>query len=219
MLAITGREVFAAGWTLALLIVCPGLFSQRLPPGEPVTNSSLAPADMDSKNVVRWQSLIGEEKYDQGARLFRKGRYELAATAYKRACEAFSPKACTNLGVMYRSGLGVKKDYALSAEFNRRGCQGGNALGCTNLGIMYWEGSLLKDDRRAVDLFSKGCQGGDSGGCLGLGFMYENGQGVKRDSRRAAEFYRKGCQGGNERSCRQLANLSSVPIEESASEP
>jgi TPR repeat protein len=120
---------------------------------------------------------------------------------------------------MYRSGLGVKRDYALSAEFNRRGCQGGNALGCTNLGIMYWEGSLLKDDGRAVDLFSKGCQGGDSGGCLGLGFMYENGQGVKRDSRRAAEFYRKGCQGGNERSCRQLANLSSVPIGESASEP
>ena len=134
---------------------------------------------------------LGEENYNRAARLIEKDRYIEAATAYTVACDNLYAKACTDLGVMYRRGQGVRRSYPKAAELLLRGCDGGNGLGCSDLGLMYWEGVMPKDDHRAVALFQRGCDEGDNNGCRVLGFMYEKGQGVTKDQTRAALFYQR----------------------------
>lgn len=60
-----------------------------------------------------------------------------AMRLYRRACESDSPRAaaagCTNVGELYRDGLGVAKDRAKAAEFYRRGCKGGQKEACEEL--------------------------------------------------------------------------------------
>ena len=132
-----------------------------------------------------------EDEYSRAARLHRQGLYMEAAATYQIACDNLNAKACTDLGVMYRRGEGVKKDFPRAAQLLLRGCEGGNGLGCSNLGLLYWYGVMPKDDRRAVALFQRGCDGGDNNGCRVLGFMYEKGQGVTKDLNRAAAFYQR----------------------------
>ena len=162
--------IVAAGLPAAILF-CLALFSQDR---EPILGNNL-----------------GEESYSRAARLMEKGRYIEAATAYEVACDNLYAKACTDLGVMYRRGQGVRRNYPRAAELLLRGCDGGNGLGCSNLGLMYWYGVMPKDDRRAVALFQRGCDEGDNNGCRVLGFMYEKGQGVTKDQARAAIFYQR----------------------------
>lgn len=131
------------------------------------------------------------DEYGRASQLYLKGRYVEAAAEYERACDQFVAKACTDLGVMYRRGEGVKRNYPRAGELSLRGCDLGNALGCTNLGIMYWSNVLAKNDQRAAELFQRACDGGDSNGCRCLGFLYENGQGVAKDPIRAESFYQR----------------------------
>lgn len=132
-----------------------------------------------------------DEEYSRAARLYQSGRYTEAAPIYQIACDKLNAKACTNLGVMYRRGQGVKRSFPRAAQLLLEGCDGGNGLGCSNLGLMYWYGVMPKDDHRAAALFQRGCDEGDNNGCRVLGFMYENGQGVTKDPTRAAVFYQR----------------------------
>jgi hypothetical protein len=132
-----------------------------------------------------------EEEYSRAARSYQKGFYSEAVASYQIACDNLNAKACTDLGVMYRRGEGVKRNFPHAADLLLRGCNGGNGLGCSNLGLMYWYGQMPKDDHRVVALFQQGCDKGDKNGCRVLGFMYENGQGVTKDPKRAATFYQR----------------------------
>jgi len=173
------------------------------------TGSNSLPADARSE-AIAWQNIPGEADYSRALVLFTKGHYAKAAALNEKACDRSNFKACTDLGVMYKRGQGVRRNYVRAAEFSRRGCDGGNALGCTNLGIMYWNNILPKNDSRVAELFKQGCEGGDPGGCLGLGFLYENGQGVQKSEKQAAQLYQQACEEGNGPSCTQLSTLKKI---------
>ena len=146
----------------------------------------------ESTNPTEGTFQVGRGDNNRGAQLYQEGRYIEAAAAYRMECDHFNARACTDLGVMYRRGQGVRKDYHRAADLSLRGCDGGNAVGCTNLGLMYWNNVMPKNDERAAELFARGCDGGDNNGCRALGFMYENGQGVPKDQSRAALLYQMG---------------------------
>jgi Sel1 repeat len=178
--------VTALAAPLVFFSLCQCLFSQSNEAAE-VQGSNVGRAMLkNSERSDPSQAGIGGESYKEAVRLYQEGRYVEAANAHQLACDRFDARACTDLGVMYRRGQGVKKDFPRAAEFSLRGCDGGNALGCTNLGLMYWNNVLPKNDKRAVELFGRGCDGGDKNGCRALAFMYENGQGVPKDPGRAA---------------------------------
>ena len=80
---------------------------------------------------------------------------------WKAECDKGHAGGCSNLGVMYTKGLGVKQDYVQAVDLYRKACDGGNADGCTNLGVMYAEGQGVKQDYfHAADLYRKACDGG-----------------------------------------------------------
>ena len=173
-----------------LFLVCPPLFAQ---------------------NAVVWQSLRSEEKYNRAAALYLKGQYAPAAKLYKEACDQSNPKACTDLGFMYRGGIGVRRNYRLASELYRLGCEGGNSMGCTNLGMMYWLNELPQNYKRAGDLFLRACDARDAGGCIGLAHMYENGYGGLQDAKRAAELYQQACDYGSVKACIEFSRLNAPP--------
>lgn len=66
--------------------------------------------------------------------------------------------SCSNLGVMYTKGQGVKRDDKLAAALYRKACGGGIAGGCFNLGVMYDDGREVEQVRaQAVNFFGKAC--------------------------------------------------------------
>jgi TPR repeat protein len=160
-------------------------------------------------NAIDWRSLQGDKNYSRAVLFYKAGKYPQAAAAYDKSCESSYAAACTDLGVMYRLGLGVRRNYKRAAELYQRGCKGGNALGCTNLGLLYWYAFLPKDYQHAADLFRQGCIGGDGGGCLALGFVYEKGFGVQKDESRAADLFEQACVMDKDRGCVKLG----APIE------
>jgi hypothetical protein len=63
---------------------------------------------------------------------------------------------CNNLGFLYQTGQGVKKDYSRAAQLYEKSCNGGNAHGCFNLGLLYKTGTgVAQDYSRATALFRK----------------------------------------------------------------
>ena len=151
-----------------------------------------APSDFPNEpGAVAWQSMKGENLYEKGAAQFLKGQYGKAASSYEKACNASNPLACTDLGLMYRRGQGVKKNYRRAVDLYRRGCDGGNALGCSNLAIFCY--SYDANPQLAAEFLHRGCQLRDAGACLWLSYMYKHGPGISQDERRAAELYEQSC--------------------------
>lgn len=174
-------------------LFCSALLAQGTKPSFPLTSngSSLGISERSTAGVLGLQSRPGEEDYNRAAGFYLAGSYLEAAAAYQVACNKLDANACTDLGVMYRLGQGVKRNYPRAAELLQLGCDGGSGLGCSDLGLMYWNNYMPKDDQRAVELFKRGCDIGDRGGCRVMGFMYERGLGVAKDLDRAALFYQK----------------------------
>ena len=101
---------------------------------------------------------LGKEAYD-------KGDYQKAAQLYQKACDGGNVGGCSNLGVLYENGRGVKQDYQKAAQLYQKACDGGIAKGCSNLGVLYGNGlSVNQDYQKAAQLFQKACDGGNAGG-------------------------------------------------------
>lgn len=79
----------------------------------------------------------------------------------KKACDGNVYEACSDLGVIYFDGKGVKKYYKRAAELFNKACNGGYADGCSNLGVMYEHGEGVKMDiTRAMGYYRRACDAG-----------------------------------------------------------
>ena len=56
-----------------------------------------------------------------------------AAGFYRVACERGYAAGCSNLGVAYEHGWGVRRDVTRAVALYRQACDAGEALGCSNL--------------------------------------------------------------------------------------
>lgn len=135
-------------------------------------------------------------------------RPEEAARLWKAACDGRNALACTNLGFMYETSLGVRFDLIEAARLHRKSCDGGSSFGCTNLGRFYENGlGVSADSAAAARLYRHSCDSGSATGCTNLGVLNEWGKGLDRDPVEAARLYRQGCDGGNLRGCVNLGFL------------
>jgi len=73
---------------------------------------------------------------------------------------------CSNLGVGYENGVGVKQDYTKAAELYKKACEGGEATGCDNLGVLYQNGKGVPADKQlAKKYFAMACDMKLKDGC------------------------------------------------------
>ncbi|MDR2507268.1 MAG: sel1 repeat family protein [Candidatus Accumulibacter sp.] len=138
--------------------------------------------------------------------------HQKKAAAFKKSCDGGDAKTCTNLGVLYVTGKGVKQDYARAAELYAKACDGENARGCSSLGELYANGrGVGQDAAKARELYKKACDLWNARACNRLGLMYENGSGaLKQDSVKAAEIYERACEAGYAKACVNLAAMCAI---------
>lgn len=83
-----------------------------------------------------------------------------------------------------------------------------SALEDNDVGVAYANGyGLPRDDRMALDHFSRACAGGSADGCSNQGAMIERGRGAPVDLDEALRLYRRACEGGSALGCSNLGAL------------
>lgn len=128
--------------------------------------------------------------------------YNKAANYYKLACDGGVYKACSNLGILYQNGLGVKQNYDVSVQLYKLACSRFEPDACNNLGVLSEEGIFVnKNYSDALALYGRACQGGSVAGCVNLGDMYAKGKGVSKSRKAALEFYGQACALGYQEGC------------------
>jgi uncharacterized protein len=69
--------------------------------------------------------------------------------------------ASSNLGVLYKTGSGVKQDYSLAATFSRQGAENNIPLAQYHLGQMYEQGlGVEQDQATAINWYKRAAAGG-----------------------------------------------------------
>lgn len=124
-----------------------------------------------------------------------KGDFKKAKSFAEQACNNADKRGCGVLSVMYREGLGIKKDSFKAAALSEKSCRLKNSVACVELGRIYedGEGGIPHNNVKAKGLYSEACKLNDASGCVSLGFMYITGKGVKRNLFIGKDYFEKAC--------------------------
>ena len=134
--------------------------------------------------------------------------YDNAYANYKKACDAKVQLGCSNLGTLYKNGLGVKKDPKKAVEIYKDSCNSGGTQACYYLGNAYLKGEIVKQDYYlAMQAYTNACNAGDLPSCANIGVMYELGLGMNKDEKRAYGIYKVACFRGLNKACPQMKRL------------
>jgi TPR repeat protein len=118
----------------------------------------------------------------------------LAVEYYRRSAEQGNSRGQTNLGVMYRRGMGgLPKNDAEAVKLWRLAADQGNHSAQYNLANLFANGlaGLAKDECEAVRLYKLSADQGNPLAQSNLGVFYEKGAGgLERDEKEAVRLYR-----------------------------
>ena len=118
----------------------------------------------------------------QAVTAYKQGNYSQAAKLSEQACNSRFAPSCTDLGVLYEDGQGVKQDYLQAKKLYEKACDNGSQRACHNLALLYKNGKGVKqDNKQAAKFYKKACDSNVSQSCFNLGLLYLNGKGVKQD--------------------------------------
>jgi len=124
-----------------------------------------------------------------GMKAYKTGAYTTAYQKWKDLAAQGDVKAQNNLGILYRRGLGVKKNPKEAAKWYKLAADQGFAKAQFNLGLMYKRGNgVEKDLIKAIDLYQLSARNGYSRAQFALGLRYERGEGVKQNQVKALKW-------------------------------
>ena len=120
---------------------------------------------------------------------FEKGMFALEMEDYERAVYYLSfeavqgnPRAQYNLGLMYKNGIGVKKDFNEALGWFILGSNNDHMLSKYALGLMYYKGEgISKNYSKAMNLFLDASFMGHPASQINVGNMYYFGEGVGKN--------------------------------------
>ena len=76
----------------------------------------------------------------------------------------------------------------------------GDVDALNEIGNMYFDGQgVEKDDKKALEYYTKAAEKGDTDALINIGVMYANGQGVEKDDKKAFEYLTKAAETGDPR--------------------
>lgn len=155
------------------------------------------------------------QAWEQGVQAYRAGDMETTRERFLEACTgADHERACFNVGVMHKDGIGGEIDLIHARWLFNRGCDLGHAGACYNLGHMAMNGQGREgdadprpDDEIARTALQAACSADIIAGCNGLGILLETGRGGGSDPVRARALYQQACQGGSVDACINYATV------------
>jgi len=142
----------------------------------------------DQKNLA-YLYLYGSEGVEQN--LAEAFKY------YDMAAKQDDPIALNNLGSLYFSGLGTKKDTKKALQYFERAAQLGNDSAAVNLAFINLQGGFndMQRNKKAIDLFDMASQKGNKIAKFMLGYAYYKGFIVPQDYIKAFKLVNSSAQG------------------------
>jgi hypothetical protein len=146
---------------------------------------------------------------DAGRAAFERGDYATAYSIWKPVAEQGNTAAQHNLGVLYRHGLGVKKDFSLAVKWFGRAAAKGDADSQLALGDLYAENSAnAEDDSAAAKWYRAAAEQGLAEAQRKLGIFYAQGRGVPQDHTQATEWFARAAEAGDADARERLSQMS-----------
>lgn len=100
---------------------------------------------------------------------------------------------CMRMAVLYRKGIGVRKNAELALKYFQKAANLGNIDGLFSVGMMYFTGEgMRRNYKRALDYFSRAAASNHPEACGYLAYMYTEGLGVNVDNAQALLWLEKG---------------------------
>ncbi len=125
-----------------------------------------------------------------GREAFLRGDYAMALHEWRPLAEQGVAEAQSNLGRMYKLGLGVPRDYAEAVRWYRRASMQGDLRAYNDVGGAFYTGKgVPRDFAEAARWFRKASERGDTKAQFNLGLMYAKGEGVARDDIQAYKWF------------------------------
>lgn len=130
--------------------------------------------------------------FSQAMEAFERGDYGIAAPPLRVLAERGDPRAQTNLGYLYATGLGVGRDENLAVRWYRKAAHRGYAAAQYNLAHMYLDGrGCERSEEEAVRWYHQAAGHDFAPALCSLGYVYETGRTVPRSKETAAGWYYK----------------------------
>lgn len=126
----------------------------------------------------------------------------------RQAAELGHAAGMFQLGQLYETGQGVKKDYTEALRWYKQAAELGHAAGMFELGHFYETGQgVNKDDAEAMKWYKKAAELGRSDAMYRCGRLYHEGRGIRKDHDEALRWYRMAADAGDRNSLRPLAKI------------
>ncbi len=183
------RDSVAGKMTPALVAEAQRMASQWKP--------SLSPATMGAGFQANFQAAMRD---------YNRGNFSSAFWNFLLLAERGYAAAENNLGAMYESGIGARRDPGEAMKWYRKAAEQGYAAAQNNLGVMFEQGQGVQPDlAEALKWYRKAAEQGYDLAQYNLAVMHADGKGVPEDPVRAMKWYRKAAEQGNVRAQNNLA--------------
>lgn len=140
--------------------------------------------DVDSQLVLGYMYLYGESGVPVD--------YKKAFNYYSMAAAQNDNIAINNLGSLYFSGIGTKKDVLKAATLFDKAAKLGNIEASVNLAFIYISSkNSLKNGQEAIRLFKQAAEAGNPTAKFMLGYAYYKGYMIKKDLPKAVSLIRE----------------------------
>lgn len=97
---------------------------------------------------------LGDKEFELGYNAYDMRRYDEAAAMWRKAADLGHARAQNGLGLLYRDGVGVKKDAKEAVRWLQESASRGYAFGMYNLAMMFKDGSgVMRNDVEAYKWF------------------------------------------------------------------
>lgn len=132
--------------------------------------------------LVLTAATVARADLETARKAFETGDYKTALAELLPLAETGNAKAQSNLGWMYRNGVGVTQNHTEAVKWFRKAAGQGDAPGQYNLGLMYEEGFGVKQDyAEAAKWYRQAAEQGQANAQFNLAEMYLDGLGVDQD--------------------------------------
>ncbi len=147
-------------------------------------------------SMLLGNSVVLAADFDKGVRAAQAGDYETALAEWVPLAEQGGSAAQYNLGIMYKSGLGVTESDRTAVKWFAKAAEQGDAEAQFMLAHMYSLGKgVPENDQAAMKWFAKSAEQGHGDAQAKLGLMYASGIG---DAVRGYMWYNLGAYNGSE---------------------
>lgn len=178
------------------LVLCDRVAADPTDPDKPADVQGVADiAPSDIATAIKFCNVAAAKSrralYQLGRAYAANRQLPEAVSAYRKAADRGSTSAMVELGVMYGTGSGVRKDEAQARKLLQRAAEAGNPRGVTNLAALSDSGRAPPDRIDARAMLTKAAEKNSAEAQYQLGLMIAEGIGGEKDEVAARALFEK----------------------------